>query len=73
MSEPRVQKTALPDDVSYCAVMRHCVYRDGHGYCETPRTNKGNSDAACHKMGNGMLVKMLEPIKRLPGDWSANG
>lgn len=68
MAEQRVPISAIPDDVSECGVLRHCGYRDGHGYCDMPRTNKGNSDAACHRMGNGMLLKLLEPIKRQEGE-----
>jgi hypothetical protein len=58
----RVQKSAIPNTHSYCSISKWCCYRDGNGYCDTPRTNNGNSDAACYKMGNGMLLKMLEPI-----------
>lgn len=32
------------------------------GRCDTPRTNKGNSDAACHRMPNKTLLGLLVQV-----------
>jgi hypothetical protein len=56
----RVQSWMLPDSWTQCQT-RHCVYNAG-GLCDSPRTNKGNGDAACHRMGNAALFAWLEPV-----------
>lgn len=39
----------LPRTPRVCALPMPCVYRES-GVCDDPRNNKGNSDAACHRM-----------------------
>lgn len=64
----RVSASNLPNSTSTCAVAnpdgseKWCPYRDGNSYCDEPRTNKGNSDAACHRMNNKDLLRFLEKI-----------
>lgn len=49
----RVSKYQIPTTESGCLLWSvECIYRDGFSLCDDPRTNKGNSDAACHKMAN---------------------
>lgn len=48
----------LPNWEMPCDLTRACVYRQ-YGRCDQPRTNKGNSDAACHKMLNRDMLSML--------------
>jgi hypothetical protein len=36
-----------------------------NGYCDDPRINKGNDDAACHRMSNKQLLEYL-PAVTLP-------
>jgi hypothetical protein len=59
----RVSILDVPDYPKVCRVARPCVYRGLNApspWCEEPRTNKGNSDAACHTMNNKDLLKLLE-------------
>lgn len=63
----RVSIDDIPDYPKVCRVPKMCVYRGlkaralvAAGWCEEPRTNKGNSDAACHRMNNKDLLKLLE-------------
>jgi hypothetical protein len=67
MSPRRVQIAAIPDYPKVCTVPKMCPYRGltattavRADWCEEPRTNKGNSDAACHRMNNKDLLKHLE-------------
>ena len=53
----RVQKAELPLDQRECPYNK-CVY-NADGICPEPRINKGNSDAACHKLSNKKLLKIL--------------
>lgn len=57
----KVSKMKLPDTLTRCAVPRACPYMDSIGNCDAPRTAKGNSDAACHRMGNAELLEYLPP------------
>ncbi len=59
----RVQSHMLPNSWTQCQT-RRCVYNTG-GLCDMPRINKGNSDAACHRMGNAALFAWLEPVTGL--------
>jgi hypothetical protein len=58
MSELRTPLRRIPNYPSLCPFKR-CVYNDG-GYCDDPRTNKGNSDAECHRMSNRKIIEYLE-------------
>lgn len=62
----RVSKLDIPNYPMACSVQRMCPYRGLEAttlarstWCEEPRTNKGNSDAACHRMNNKDLLKHL--------------
>lgn len=61
----RVQKRSLPNEFVKCAVPRECPYMSSNGYCDDPRINKGNDDAACHRMSNKQLLEYL-PAVTLP-------
>ncbi len=56
----RMQRGELPDSSMRCALPGACVYR-ANGVCDEPQTNKGNSDAACHRMGNRAIYALLTP------------
>ncbi len=59
----RVSIYSIPDYPMVCSVAKPCPYRDTAppaGWCDEPRINKGNSDAACHRMNNKDLLKLLE-------------
>lgn len=58
----RMQRSELPSTSVRCELGKGCVYRVG-GLCDEPAINKGNSDAACHKMGNRALYEVLEPLE----------
>lgn len=59
MSNGRLSIYAIPNRPMCCVLpARNCVYRQ-NGICDQPRINKGNSDAACHKMSNKALLKEL--------------
>jgi hypothetical protein len=58
MSELRTPKRRIPNWPSRCP-FKECVYNQGD-YCDDPRTNKGNSDAVCHKMTNKKIIEHLE-------------
>lgn len=62
MTINRLHKGVLPNIPSNC--QRLCVYSH-HGVCDDPRTNKGNSDAHCHKSGNAKLLIELLPDSRI--------
>jgi hypothetical protein len=55
----RIQRSDIPDQPTPCAWPNACVYRKD-GVCDEPRTNKGNSDAACNRMTNKQLLIYLE-------------
>ena len=58
----RVSKYQIPTTESGCLLWSvECIYRDGFSLCDDPRTNKGNSDAACHKMANKTLLQYVHP------------
>lgn len=64
---PRVSIRDIPDYPKVCRVPAMCPYRGltatttaRASWCEEPRTNKGNSDAACHRMNNKDLLNLLE-------------
>jgi len=58
MSVTRVSIYALPKNNATCDVKAECVYRVGD-ICDEPRINKGNGDAACHRMSNKVLLPLL--------------
>lgn len=60
MPRQRKSKLAIPNTPSNCTIVYACPYRNSAGACDEPRTNKGNSDAACHKMRNVDLITKLE-------------
>ena len=53
----RIQKSALPNKPTRC--LMGCVYAEDET-CDAPRTNKGNSDACCHKASNRDLLAALK-------------
>lgn len=57
----RAKISAIPDVPRQCRIVEPCVYRGKNKNCDEPRTNKGNHDAACHKMLNKYVVTMLTP------------
>lgn len=58
----RIPKSQLPHKPVYCNIT-DCVYCK-ENICDDVSCNKGNSDAACYKMGNRILMeKHLELIK----------
>ena len=57
----RLPAHCLPNEPCACAHRLPCVYRV-NGVCDEPRTNKGNSDAACHKSGNREIMLKLKPV-----------
>lgn len=59
MTMTRISRHHLPDTFVKCAVPRDCPYMTSNGYCHDPRTAKGNSDAACHRMSNKELMDYL--------------
>ncbi len=50
----------VPNVPCRCTVPKPCVYRYDGIMCDEPRINKGNSDAACHKMNNRDLILRLK-------------
>lgn len=63
----RIQRSDLPSRNTICGMMKPCVYREETNWCDDPRTNKGNSDAACHRLSNKELLRWLEEPKREDG------
>lgn len=59
MTMTRIPRRHLPDGFVKCGVPHDCPYMSSNGYCDDPRTAKGNSDAACHRMGNKELLEYL--------------
>jgi hypothetical protein len=55
----RMQARDLPRGPTLCNLEKPCVYRE-NGICDMPWINKGNGDAACHKMGNRAIYEKLE-------------
>ena len=53
---------------SFCAVPGACVYRAEGSVCDEPQINKGNGDAACHRLGNRDLLDRLTPAALTPDD-----
>lgn len=58
-SMTRMQARELPGREMRCNLEKFCVYRQNR-LCDDPRNNKGNGDAACHKMGNRAIYEKLE-------------
>lgn len=56
----RVMLRHIPNTPCKCPVVQ-CVYNE-QGECDDPRTNKGNSDADCHKTLNKNLLLILTRI-----------
>ena len=68
-SGQRVQRTDLPSSSTACP-MTQCVYCQS-GRCDEASINKGNSDAACHRMSNKAVLAMLaQPIRAATRDAS---
>lgn len=66
----RVSIYAISMKPMRCVLSAPCVYRE-NGVCDSPRTNKGNSDAACFKMSNRDLRDTwLKPLNSPSGDHS---
>lgn len=59
----RTSKFDLPNWETPCDLTTACVYRQS-GRCDQPRTNKGNGDAACHRMNNKDVLAMLNASER---------
>jgi hypothetical protein len=59
----RKQRSDLPNKATFCIYgeLRRCVYHVD-GSCDSPRINKGNSDARCHRLSNKALLKLL-PVR----------
>jgi hypothetical protein len=57
----RMQKWMIPDKPSLCEKTQ-CPY-DENSVCLQPRTNKGNSDAHCHRENIKDLVARLIKIE----------
>jgi hypothetical protein len=62
-SQTRMQRRDLPGSPVECSIDRPCVYRVRR-LCDEPRINKGNSDAACHRMSNRAVLAALCVPKR---------
>ena len=60
----RMQSGDLPGIPTLCGLERPCVYRV-EGICSDPRINKGNGDAACHRMGNRAIYAKLYLVPTL--------
>lgn len=58
----RVSAGFLPREPSHCP-QDSCVY-NAKGVCDDPRTNRGNSDAACHKQ---RVAKLLDSLSEIGG------
>lgn len=56
----RVSRGQLPRSPRKCGVHKACVYKDADGVCDSASINKGNSDAACHRMNNRDVLSALE-------------
>ncbi len=57
----RITLSSLPSSQTPCP-KDHCIYNEA-GCCDSPQINKGNSDAACFRMGNkSVLAFMMLPI-----------
>ena len=55
----RTSINALPTTPTYCHSPRRCPYRDQHLLCDMRRINKGNSDAARHRVSNKAILGFL--------------
>lgn len=62
---PRVSAYAIPNSPRRCSVGGGCIYRTSFDICREPRTNKGNGDAACHRMNNKDLLPKLVPAEHV--------
>jgi histone acetyltransferase (RNA polymerase elongator complex component) len=60
----RITIHTLPNDATPCP-KGHCIYNEA-GSCDSPQTNKGNSDAACFRMSNKSVIAflMISVLKR---------
>ena len=61
----RVSKRMLPGMPRFCTLAVQCVYRV-NGICDEPQINKGNGDAACHRMNNKDVLAALKPLAEVP-------
>lgn len=57
----RVSRRSLPMTPRRCELANACVYRKD-GICDEPQINKGNGDAACHRMNNKDVLAALVPL-----------
>jgi hypothetical protein len=61
----RTQNRDIPKYPVECEFVK-CVYNKNH-ICDSPRINKRNSDAVCHKMSNGhIIVRLKIPLPMFP-------
>lgn len=57
----RTSLYAVPIKPMRCSFPKACPYHHRPGdVCDSPRTNKGNSDASCHRMNNRDLIGYLK-------------
>ena len=57
-----VTKLDIPDGLRICK-QRRCVYMiEGEGVCLEPRTNRGNSDALCHRVLPSEVLMWLREV-----------
>src|SRR5262245_24499612 len=49
----------IPNTPAVCRLVTPCVYRNKSSVCDQPSINKGNSDAACHRMRNKQILSLL--------------
>lgn len=61
----RVSSGFLPRQPARCP-QAACIY-NAEGVCDDPRTNRGNSDAACHKKSVAKLLDSLSELDKPDG------
>jgi hypothetical protein len=61
----RVTIKMIPATLTKCP-LHGCVYNSKLGFCDNPRINKGNSDAACHRKTNRDLLMLLDKGDHCP-------
>ena len=60
----RTRRSALPSSRTRCPLADRCVYGRDDGYCDDPQINKGNSDAACHRIPNRDMLERFDAARR---------
>lgn len=58
-----MMRQRMPESPCTCALPRPCVYRVD-GACDMPGVNRGNSDAACHRITPRAMLPVLEYISQ---------